>query len=155
MQIVHLRSVRGIGLQVALRQIRDLLEDGETSIFITNGDMSIPPSLDGPGSARSTDPETAHEAAAMNKPLSKRRRQVLSWLMDNGPAIGDDIADALGIDRSWVTPRLSELVVRYDPPLAYKTGRTFTNPKSNRPNEEWDATEIGKIWIRGESEQDG
>ena len=154
MEVVHLKSTRGVGLQVALRQIRDLLEGGETSIFITNG-MATPPSLDGPGSARSTDPETSKAAAAMNRPLSKRRRQVLSWLMDHGPALPDVIADSLGIDRSWVTPRLTDLAERYDPPLAAKTGRKFVNPKSNRPNEEWDATEIGKIWIRGESNSNG
>ena len=43
--------------------------------------------------------------------------------MDHGPAIPEDIADALKIDRSWVTPRLAELAMRYDPPLAAKTGQ--------------------------------
>lgn len=151
MQVVHLKSSHGVGLQVALRQIRDLLESGETSIFITNG-MSTPPSLDGPGSARSTDPDTSKAAAAMNLPLSKRRRQVLSWLMDNGPATADDIADDIGIDGDWVSPRLNDLRTKYDPSLADKTGRKFNNPKSNRDIEEWQATEIGIIWIRGEGE---
>lgn len=154
MQIVHLRSSHKIAVKLALHQIRRLIQEGETSIFVTNGDVA-PPSLEGPGSARADDPETSQTAAKMNRPLSKRRRQVLGWLMDRGPAIPDDIADALGIDRSWVTPRLTELAIRYDPPLAAKTGRAFVNPKSNRPNEEWQATEIGMVWMRGEDSQDG
>lgn len=148
MQIVRLTSTHGIGLQVALRRVRNLVEAGETSIYVVNGDMKI--SMDGPGLARKTDPETSKRAAQMNKPLSKRKRQVLTWLVNHGPAIPDVIADGLGIDRSWVTPRLTSLVKEYDPPLAYKTGKEFVNPKSNRDNEEWAATEIGKGWIRGE-----
>lgn len=153
MQVVHLRSSRGIAVQVALRQIRHLLETGETSIYVTNGNV-VPPSLEGPGSARADDPETSKAAAAMNKPLSKRRRQVLGWLMDNGPATADDIADSIGIDGDWVSPRLNDLRVRYDPPLADKTGRKFNNPKSNRDIEEWEATEIGILWIRGEDDDE-
>lgn len=146
MEMVYLRSVDGIGLQVALRQVRNLIDSGETTILITSNGSSLP-SLEGPGSARTTDPETSKAAAAKNKPLSKRRRQVLAWLVVNGPGCTDDIADGLGIDGDWVSPRLNDLAVRYDPPLAYKTGRTFISPKSNRANEEWDATEIGRKWI--------
>ena len=148
MPVVHLRGTRGVALQVALRQIRRLIEDGETEIFVTNGNGSFP-SLDGPGSARSTDPDTSKAAARMNRPLSKRRRQVLGRLMNHGPATADGIADALGIDGDWVSPRLNDLAVRYDPPLAAKTGRTFVNPESNRACEEWEATKIGIVWLRG------
>lgn len=146
MQVVHLKSSYGVGLQVALRQVRDFLEDGETSIFITDNDTM--PSLAGPGAARVNDPETAKEAAKLDR--EERRRQVARGLIKYGPGISDDIADGLGIDRSWVTSRLNDLRTKYDPPLAVKTGRKIVNPRSGRRCEEWRITEFGVAWIQGE-----
>ena len=73
MEIVHLRSVaQGSRLTAGAAPDPSVsCRSGETSIFITNGDMSAPPSLEGPGSARADDPETSQTAAKMNKPLEQ------------------------------------------------------------------------------------
>lgn len=131
-------------MQVALRKVRRLLENGETQIFITTD--STMPSLAGPGAARADDPETAKEAALADR--EERRRQVLRELINRGPGSSLQIADRMGLDRSWVSSRLNDLRTKYDPPLADKTGKRIVNPQSGKKCEEWRTTEAGLIWIQ-------
>lgn len=109
--------------------------------------------LDGPGAARTADPETARQAA-LNPTLdrARSRRAVLVALARLGEATSRQVADYLGVDRSSVSPRLNELgpgapTVRYEPPLVRKTGRVRPGLGSGVHNETWELTEHGAAWL--------
>ena len=88
------------------------------------------------GAARSSDPETSHQAAAQAGGLaSKHQRQILAALLD-GPAGASGIAARCGLLPHQIGKRIAELAKAG---RIVETGRTVTSA-SGRGEREWQAT---------------
>lgn len=84
--------------------------------------------------ARNTDPATSHEAADSARDLASRHAMmILEALHKHGAMSPTAIARVLGLDRSQVFRRMSDLEKNG---LAHPTGRTVKSP-SNRNEREW------------------
>ena len=142
---------RGIGLQVALRQVQNLLESGETAIFVTTTNGKDP---EVHGLARVTDPRTSQAAGPEEDKLEMLRKN-LRALVKYGPQASFRLAELMGIDRSRVSNRLCQLREDYDPPLVRWTGNEIINPNYKRKYKsgEQGATEFG-IALAAMSERD-
>jgi DNA-binding transcriptional ArsR family regulator len=68
--------------------------------------LNHPPPV--PGSSRRRDPDTSKEAAKSIDANSLEMR-VYQYLIDNGPAILDDLAYGMKLDKVTVSPRLKPL----------------------------------------------
>ena len=134
-----------------LRELRDAL-DAEGVAPGGPFWISAGPDLSGPGSVRTADPDTARQAA-MNPRLDRApsRLAVLRALAHLGEATSREIAEHLGWDRSSVSPRLAELVKRYDPPLVQKTGRTRAGQGPGVQNETWELTDAGRAMLAAQN----
>lgn len=84
--------------------------------------------------ARNDDPATSHQAAeSMKEAASKHARMILGVLSTQGDMSPTGIAKFLGLDRSQVFRRMSELEARG---FIYPTGRLLKSP-SGRNEREW------------------
>jgi len=84
-----------------------------------------------PGAVRRSDPETSREAAQSIDANSIEGR-VYQYLIDHGPAILDDLASGMKLDKVTVSPRLKPLE------RAGMVVRGQTRPgRSGRPQTTW------------------
>lgn len=95
------------------------------------------------GLARSTDPVTSHEAAALVN-VTEREELVLNILNNNGSMNAEEVALLAGAEVPALTPRFRPLANKG---LIYDTGRTSKALKSNRQRIIWAITPAGVAYV--------